>query len=183
MKKKLMIVLLGMSALFLTSCGQKNVETTTETTQGVNNTIVYTLEYDHQQYQFNMLDGWRKFPNSDHSIAFLVGNKDQASFMSAGFEEKEKLSLSSYKDKYMERLKENDVTVTNDPELKKLNGMDAYYLGMDMLDEKDRVLTYRVYLIEGEDYFINLGAWTSEQNPSKEMIQGLDDILGTFKKK
>lgn len=73
--------------LVLTSCGSsdKNEQVSSDTS---NKQIVYTLEYDQHSFEFDMLDGWRKFPNQDKGIAFLVGNKDSKSFMTAGFEEK-----------------------------------------------------------------------------------------------
>lgn len=61
--------------------------------------------------------------------------------------------------------------------------MDSYYLGLTMQDGKGRTLTYRVFLIETEDYFINLGGWTSETKPSEATLNGLEAILNTFKQK
>ncbi|MGX6970746.1 hypothetical protein [Vagococcus bubulae] len=188
MQKKRIGLLVLVLVFVLSACTSTKNDTTRESSTDVSEAnkedkLVYTLEYDHHQYQFNMLDGWRKFPNSDKSIAFLIGNKDSKSFMSAGFEEKGSKTLEDYKQEYLKKLADAKATVVIEPEKKALNGWDAYYLGVEMKDAKDRVLTYRIYLIETPDYFINLGAWTSEENPKETTIKGLDDILSTFKDK
>lgn len=189
MQKKRIGLLVLVMVFVLSACTSIKNDTThdssTDMTSDINkkDKLVYTLEYDHHQYQFNMLDGWRKFPNSDKSIAFLLGNKDSKSFMSAGFEEKGNKTLEDYKTDYLKKLNDANATVVIEPEKKELNGWDAYYLGVEMKDNKNRVLTYRIYLVETPDYFINLGAWTSEENPKEATIQGLDDILSTFKEK
>ena len=185
MKKKYVMVLSLVCLFALSACAStsKTDTKTSETAQVKDDKLVYTLEYDHHQYQFNMLDGWRKFPNSDKSIAFLIGNKDSKSFMSAGFEEKKGQTLEEYKDSYMKKLSEAKATVTVQPTEKELNGNQSYYLGTEMKDAKDRTLTYRIYLIETSDYFINLGAWTSEQSPKETTIDGLNNILSTFQEK
>lgn len=183
MQKKRIGLLILVLTFVLSACTSTNSSSTSKSTDKKDDKLVYTLEYDHHQYQFNMLDGWRKFPNSDKSIAFLVGNKDSKSFMSAGFEEKKDKSLDDYKNDYLKKLSESKATIVVEPEKKMLNDLETYYLGVAMKDAKDRVLTYRIYLIETPDYFINLGAWTSEANPTEKTIQGLNDILSTFKEK
>ncbi|MGX4686355.1 PsbP-related protein [Vagococcus sp. JNUCC 83] len=181
-KKRIGILVLALFFV-LSACTSTKNDTTSESTDTKDDKLVYTLEYDHHQYQFNMLDGWRKFPNSDKSIAFLVGNKDSKSFMSAGFEEKGNKTLEDYKKEYLNKLNDSKAKVVLEPEKKNLNGWDAYYLGVEMKDAKNRTLTYRIYLIDTPDYFINLGAWTSNESPDEKTIQGLDDILSTFKEK
>lgn len=183
MRKKRISLLMLVLVFFLGACSAKPDTKTTQSSELKDDKLIYTLEYDHHQYQFNMLDGWRKFPNSDKSIAFLIGNKDSKSFMSAGFEEKNDQTLDQYKDSYLKKLEEAKATITLQPEKRELNGFQSYYLGTEMKDAKDRVLTYRIYLIETPDYFVNLGAWTSEASPSEKTIKGLDDILSTFKEK
>lgn len=183
MKKKYILMVISSLLLVLGACSAKKEVQPETSSKEVNSSgkIIYNLEIDKHMYQFSMLDGWRKFPNDDKQIAFLVGNKDTSSFMSAGFEEKKVSSLTEYKEDYMQKLGDTKAQVTISPEKRTLNGLEAYFLGVNMPADGDKELVYRIYLIETKDYYINLGAWTSKKNPDETILEGLTDILDTFK--
>lgn len=179
MKKKLSILLLFFSVLFLASCSQKEAKATPEKATTTDNALMYTFTMDDHDYRFRLLDGWIKYPNDDSSIAFLVGNKDIKSFMTAGFESKEK-SLDEYKDDFLKKLVDARAEIIIEPKKQVVNGLDSYNLSFTMKDNKDRLLTYRTSLIESDGYFVNLAAWTSQENPSEETLAILDTMLGAF---
>lgn len=179
MKKKLSILLLFFSILFLASCSSNETKTSTEKATTADNALMYTFTMDDHDYRFRLLDGWIKYPNSDSTIAFLVGNKDIKSFMTAGFEPKEK-TLDEYKDAFVTKLENSKANIIIEPKKQKVNELESYYLSFTMKDNKERVLTYRTCLIETDGYFVNLAAWTSEENPTDETLEILDNMLGAF---
>ncbi|MGY3765293.1 hypothetical protein ACWOAH_01875 [Vagococcus vulneris] len=162
----------------ISGCAKK--ESPTAKATDPKDALMYTFDMDNHEYRFRLLNGWIKFPDKDSKIAFLVANKDKKSFMTAGFEPVDKRMLSQYLEEFETKLNDNDAKITVEPKKTKLNGLDAVHLGFELKDAKQRTLTYRTYLIETKDYFINLGAWTSESKPSSEIIKELDTILGTF---
>lgn len=178
MKKKVTIFLTIASLFFLVGCKSKESKEEIKETEA-DSALMYTFTIDEHEYRFRLLDGWIKFPNKDGNIAFLVGNKDIKSFMSAGVEPVSQ-SLELYKDDFLKKLSESDAQVNLEPEKRQLNGMDSYYLSFVMKDGKNRPLTYNTYLIETEGYFVNLAAWTSEEKPTEETIKNLDNMLDNF---
>ncbi|MGO3732309.1 MAG: hypothetical protein ACTJHC_03920 [Vagococcus sp.] len=181
MNKRYSIVILVMVLMVLASCGQQSKKTTNEKNPTDNkDALMYTFEIDKHDYRFRLLDGWVRFPDKDSKIVFLVANKDIKSFMTAGFEEKQEKSLESYKEDYLEKLKEAGAIVNEEPKKETVNDLDVYHVGFTSKDNKNRTLTYRTNLIETSDYFINLGAWTSQESPSKEIIDELDTMLVNF---
>ncbi len=181
MKKLFLFLLPVLSVIFLVGCGQsqEKKEVAKEKETNPEDALSYTFTLDEHDYRFKLLDGWIKFPNEDKTIAFLVANKDTKSFMSAGFESKEK-NLKEYTESFEKKIKEASGTLLADPIKKELNGLDSYYLSFKLKDSKKRDLTYKTYLVETEDYFINLGAWTSDEKPSDKVLKDLDKMLGTF---
>ena len=181
MKKVIIGIFSVLSVIFLVGCSQtstdKKKEPIKETT--AENALMYTFKLDDNNYRFRLLDGWIKFPNKDKRIAFLVANKETKSYTSAGFEEK-KGTLEEYKDSFIPKVADASGKVLVDPEKKNLNGLPAYYLSFTMKDNKERDLTYKTYLVETPDYFINLGAWTSDETPSDKVLSDLDKMLSTF---
>lgn len=181
MRKKWISLLLLFSVIFLVGCSQNKNEEKTSVKQQTDkdSALMYTFTIDEHDYRFRMLDGWLKYPNKDDKIVFLVGNKEIKSFMTAGFES-EDMSLDEYKDRFMNKVSESADSVISQPVKKELNGLDSYYVSFTMKDAKERLLTYKTYLIETDGYFVNLAAWTSEKNPGKETQEQLDLMLETF---
>lgn len=181
MKKMFKYFLPILSVIFLVGCSQtksKPEEKKGQETEA-DSALMYTFKLDEHEYRFRLLDGWIKFPNEDKTIAFLVANKDTKSYMSAGFEPK-KEELTKYKDSFLQKVEKKSGKIIKEPEKKKLNGLDSYYLMFNMKDNKDRNLTYKTYLIETDDYFINLAAWTSDEKPTDKVLTDLDKMLDTF---
>ncbi|HCM90639.1 MULTISPECIES: hypothetical protein [Vagococcus] len=181
MKKIIFVIFSVLSVIFLASCSQTSIdkekEQVKETT--AENALMYTFKLDDNSYRFRLLDGWIKFPSEDKRIAFLVANKETKSYMSAGFEEK-KGTLEEYKDSFVPKVTDASGKILEEPKKKDLNGLPAYYLSFTMKDNKKRDLTYKTYLVETSDYFINLGAWTSDESPSDKILRDLDKMLSTF---
>lgn len=181
MKKYVKFLLPILSVIFLVGCSQtktKSDESKLKETD-TDSALMYTFKLDEHEYRFRLLDGWIKFPNEDKTIAFLVANKDTKSYMSAGFEPK-KQPLDKYKDSFVEKVGEKSGNIIKQPEKKTINNLDSYYLTFNMKDNKDRDLTYKTYLIETDDYFINLAAWTSDEKPTDKVLNDLDKMLATF---
>lgn len=182
MLKKIMIGMISvLSVIFLVGCSQTSKEKKKEPIKetSAESALMYTFKLDDHSYRFRLLDGWIKFPNEDKRIAFLVANKDTKSYMSAGFEEK-KGTLEEYKESFVPKVTDAAGKILVEPEKKELNGLPAYYLSFTMKDNKERDLTYKTYLVETPDYFINLGAWTSDEKPSDKVLEELDKMLSTF---
>ena len=180
MKKKIIVFFSLLSVILLVGCNTKdNSKEKNKQETEASDALMYTFTMEEHDYRFRMLDGWLKYPSKDDKIVFLVGNKEIKSFMTAGFEPKE-LSLDDYKNKFMNKLSENNSDILIEPEKKDLNGLASYYLSFTLKDAKERTLTYKTYLIETDDYFVNLAAWTSEESPSESTLSQLDKILGTF---
>lgn len=181
MKKIILFLLPILSLSFLVGCGQtkdkKEVNQVKETDP--KDALTYTFTLDEHDYRFKLLDGWIKFPNKDKTIVFLVANKDTKSFMSAGFEPKG-TDLKNYSTSFTKKVEEASGKITKEPVKKELNGLDSYYLNFNLKDNKDRNLTYKTYLVETKDYFINLAAWTSDEKPSEKVLEDLDKMLSTF---
>ncbi|AQP53302.1 hypothetical protein CBF34_04565 [Vagococcus penaei] len=175
-----MMLLLLVAATLLGGCSTAKKLTAKEEPTKPNEALMYTLDFDEHQYRFRLLNGWIKFPDKDSKIAFLVANKDKKSFMTAGFEPVEKQSLEDYQKEFVKKLLASQGKITVEPVKRELNDLPAFYLGFTLKDAKDRTLTYRTYLIQTDDYFINLAAWTSDSEPSKELLEELDTMLGTF---
>lgn len=177
-KRKILLWLSLLSLLFLVSCSNETTKKEKKATDP-ESALMYTFSIDQHDYRFRLLDGWIKYPNEDDSIAFLVGNKDIKSFMTAGFEENHS-SLDAYKDSFMKKLEEGQAIILEEPKKERINKLDCYTLSFTMKDAKDRPLTYKTHLIETKDYFVNLAAWTSQEKPSKEVLDELETMLGTF---
>ncbi|MFW8053098.1 hypothetical protein [Vagococcus fluvialis] len=178
MKKNIAILLTTISLLFLAGCQPKQKEVEKKATDS-DSALMYTFNIEEHEYRFRLLDNWIKYPNKDGNITFLVGNKENKSFMTAGVEPVDK-SLDNYKDDFLKKISEQKGDIKIEPDKRELNGLPSYYLQFVMDDSKGRPLTYCSYLIETDDYFINLAAWTSEENPSAETLQNLDDMLSNF---
>lgn len=181
MKKIILFLLPILSLSFLVGCGQTKDKKEVNQVKATNpkDALNYTFSLDEHDYRFKLLDGWIKFPNKDKTIAFLVANKETKSFMSAGFEPKE-TDLKDYASSFTKKVEDASGKITKEPVKTDLNGLDSYYLNFTLKDNKDRSLTYKSYLIETKDYFINLAAWTSDENPSEKVLKDLDKILSTF---
>ncbi len=168
-----------MTVLFFVVLAGCSKETKEIKETDVNSALMYTFKIDEHEYRFRMLDGWLKYPVEDKSIAFLVGNKENKAFMSAGVEPVE-TSLEAYQEAFVEKLNQASVTIQTKPELKKINGMDSYYLSYIANDKNNRPLTYKVYLIETEGYFVNLAAWTSQEEPTEKVLDNMETMLNAF---
>ena len=178
MKKKISFLLIMTGIVLFAGCQMKDKKIEQKATES-DNALMYTFNIEKHEYRFRLLDDWIKFPNTDGNITFLVGNKEIKSFMTAGVEPVTD-SLDAYKDNFLEKLTSSQGIVKVEPEKRELNGLSAYYLRFVMNDNKNRPLSYNTYLIETDDYFINLAAWTSEENPSDKTLQILDEMLANF---
>lgn len=166
------------SLILFTGCQMKEKKIEKKATES-DNALVYTFNIENHDYRFRLLDDWIKFPNTDGNITFLVGNKEIKSFMTAGVEPITE-SLESYKNNFLDKLTASQAQVKVEPEKRELNGLSTYYLRFVMNDQKNRPLSYNTYLIETDDYFINLAAWTSEEKPSDKTLSILDEMLANF---
>lgn len=164
----------------LVGCGTPKEEQKVTPEVSPEDAFTYTFDFDGMDYRFRLLDGWVKFPDKDTNIAFLVGNKDIKSLMTAGFEPKESQSLEDYQENFLKKITDGGGKILSEPQPKTVHDLEVYHIGFKMKDAKDRWLTYRTHLIETPDYFINLGAWTSEEAPSEGIINHLDAMLDTF---
>lgn len=179
-KKKINLLLLCSLFFVLIGC-QKQQQPKEHKSKSPEDALIYTFDFDKQDYQFRLLDGWIKFPEKDSKVAFFVANKEKKAFMSAGFEEKKALTLTQYTETFVNKVTDAGGKIKIKPEAKKLNGKSAEYLGFQLQDQKKRWLTYRSYLIEMDQYYINLAAWTSDENPDQALIDELNTMLSQFK--
>lgn len=164
--------------LLLASCGT-TTKSKGEKETSADSTLMYTFNIDDSEYRFRLFDGWIKYPNKDESILFLVGNKEKKAFMTAGFEAKT-LPLEDYKEQFIKKLQETDADIISQSDKKNINDLDVFSIEFTMKDAKERTSTYQTNLIETSDYFINLGAWTSQEKPDEQTKEHLNKILSTF---